>query len=55
MGHILGSDKKYQGQEEAPMFEIASDRRTRDAYRAAHDERSQYLRALWGRVFGKEG
>ena len=36
------------------MIEIASDRRTRDAYRTAHAERGRALRSLWKALIGAD-
>lgn len=33
------------------MFEIATDQRTRDAYRNAHNARSEALRRIFTRIF----
>jgi len=36
------------------MIEVASDKRTRDAYRAAHDARGEALGRIWARLTGQK-
>lgn len=36
------------------MIEVASDKRTRDAYRAAHAARGQALGRIWSRLTGQK-
>ena len=35
------------------MFEITSERKTRDAYRAAHEARAEFLSGLLAKVFNR--
>lgn len=32
------------------MIEISQNRRTRDAYRRAHEERGEFIKSLWKRI-----